>query len=133
MNSTDGTTKMHRIITSEDVIEYPMQANRKDIQLVKEEDIEYKDGQLVKSNGTTILSLDKEHVPHKTSERDFVDIFTVSGSFSMELRACRLAPHATRRRRNSVQRKLQSAYSSEESLMGSFDLGKLYMSMLHLV
>lgn len=123
MDSANDTRKMHRIITSEDVIEYPMQVNSKDIQFVKEEDIEYRDGKLVKSNGSTILSLNQEHVPQEGSEGYFVDIFTVSGSFSMELSVCRPAPRTTRKRRNSVQRNLQSAHSLEETLMASFDQG----------
>ena len=58
MESPEGTKKMHRTITSDDVMEYPMHVPPRDVQLVKEDDIEYRDGRLVESNGTTRVSLD---------------------------------------------------------------------------
>ena len=126
MESPEGTKKMHRIITSEDVMEYPMHTPPRDVQLVKEEDIEYRDGRLVRSNGTTRVSLDQptsydDISPDEDTETDYPDVFTVSGLYTMKLKACRFVPQAARRRRSSAQRNLESDSSSEENLMASFD------------
>ena len=39
---------MHRVFTNEDVIEYPVNVPAEDVELFEEEDIEYRDGTLVK-------------------------------------------------------------------------------------
>lgn len=119
MNSPDGTTKMHRTISSGDVMEYPMHVPTQDIDLIKEEDIEYRDGRLVKSNGTTRVSLDHAASQNGISP-DEARIFTVSGSFSMDLKVCRHIRHATRKR-SIIQQKIESESSLEETLMASFD------------
>ena len=126
MESPEGTNKMHRIITSEDVMEYPMHVPPRDVQLIKEDDIEYRDGRLVKSNGTTRVSVDQptsydDISPDEDGETDYPNVFNVSGSYTMKLKACKFVPQATRRRRSFAQRNLDSDSSSEENLMASFD------------
>ena len=127
-DSMEGTTKMHRSISTEDVMEYPMHVPPRDVLLVKEEDIEYRDGRLAKSNGTTRVSFDKTNSSESSEDPSGVNItgmFTFDGSFSMELRACRLIPHTTRRRREAVRRSLASDQSSEENLMAGYNQSML--------
>ena len=50
----------------------------------------------------------------------FSDVFTKHGSFSMELKVCKVHSH-TARRRSAVQLNLNSDSPSEETLMASFD------------
>ena len=127
-NSMEGTTKMHRSISTEDVMEYPMHVPPRDVLLVKEEDVEYRDGKLAKSNGTTRVSFDKSNSSESSEDPSGVNItgmFTFDGSFSMELRVCRLIPHTTRTRREAVRRSLASDKSSEENLMAGYNQSML--------
>ena len=127
MPSEDGSIKMHRTITSADVMEYSTEIPARDVDLVEEEDIEYRSGQLIKSNGTMHLSVERGHQEDTASddnlEQQFSNVFTARGSFNMELKLCRLVPLTTRRRRNAVRQNLNSDSSSEESLMASYDKG----------
>lgn len=49
--------KMHRIITSNDVIDYAVHIPGDDMVLDKEEDVEYKDGVLTHAAGTVDIQL----------------------------------------------------------------------------
>ena len=125
----DGSIKMHRTVMSEDVVEYPMHVSPRDIELVKEEDVEYREGRLSKSNGTTHVSLNRR-LTDKTSTSDTpgddpaVDMFTFDGSYRMELKVCRLAPQATRKRRAITRQHLASDSCSEENLMAAYNESK---------
>ena len=120
---------MHRTFTSDDVIEYAMHTPNREVQLVEEEDIEYRDGRLYKSNGTMHLSVDQA-MPINDREEDNIededrpDVFNVHGSFTMELKVCRLVGRTSRKGRRAVQQSLDSDTSSEESLLASFDQSK---------
>ena len=48
---------MHRSISSRDVEEYSTDAQPRDIQLTKDEDIEYRSGTLYSSSGTTFVEI----------------------------------------------------------------------------
>ena len=102
-------------------MEYPTHVSPQDVLLVKEEDVEYRDGKLTKSNGTTRISLGRNTSSELGEDSNNTGIFTFDGSFSMELRACRLIPHTTRRRREAVRRSLASDQSSEENLMAGYN------------
>ena len=120
---------MHRTVVTEDVVEYPMHVPPKDIQLVKEEDVEYREGRLSKSNGTTRFSLNRkftDNIPtiHTPGDDPDIDMFTFDGSFSMELQVCRLVPQATRRRRAITRQYLANDLSSEENLMAAYNESK---------
>ncbi|CAI8009366.1 hypothetical protein GBAR_LOCUS6308 [Geodia barretti] len=122
---------MHRSISNDDVVEYPANIPAGDVELVEEEDIEYKDGRLVKSNGTMHLLVERvmstqqdDGTPTEDHEDEFSNIFNVRGNFSMELRVCRLVPRTARRRRGAVRENIDSDSSSEETLMASFDQKK---------
>ena len=119
---------MHRSISNDDVVEYPANIPAGDVELVEEEDIEYKDGRLVKSNGTMHLLVERvmstqqdDGTPTEDHEDEFSNIFNVRGNFSMELRVCRLVPRTARRRRDAVRENIDRDSSSEETLMASFD------------
>ena len=133
----NGGTKMHRTVMTDDVVEYPMHVPPRDIQLVKEEDVEYREGRLSKSNGTTHVSLNRrftDNAPtHDTSSDDpDIDMFTYDGSFSMDLQVCRLVPQAARRRRAISKQYLVSDLSVEENLMSVYDESKCaHQSALH--
>ena len=129
-NSSSGSIKMHRIFTNKDVIEYPVNVPAEDVELFEEEDIEYRDGTLVKSNGTMHISVEKHVSPHKEDigadekqDADISKMLNAHGTFVMELKVCRLVPLAARRRRNAVREFINRDSSSEESLMATFDQG----------
>ena len=125
----DGSTRMHRTIMTDDVVEYPMHVSPRDIQLVKEEDVEYREGRLLESNGTTHVSLNRKftdsmHTTDRPGDDPDINMFTYNGSFSMELQVCRLVPQATRRRRAITRQYLDSDSSSEENLMATYNESK---------
>ena len=94
---------------------------------LEEEDIEYRSGRLIKSNGTMQLSVERGLQEGTASddnlEQQFSNVFNARGSFNMELKLCRLVPLTARRRRNAVRQNLNGDSSSEESLMASYDGG----------
>ena len=115
-------------------MEYPMHVSPRDVLLIKEADVEYRDGRLTKSNGTTHVSLDRfkfgdaSSTPTDPEETNsIVDVFKVNGSFTMELKVCSLAPQSGRKRRSNAQQNLARDSSSEENLLASFDESKHYV------
>ena len=118
-----GKNKIHRTVTSEDVLEYSSGVHTRDVQLREEDDIEYRDGRLFRSSGNMYLSVDKEiHSSGQGSGGmdEFADVVTARGSFNMELNECRTV-WPTRRRRRAVQQHLDGAFSLEEGLMATYD------------
>ena len=119
--SLDEVSKMHRTINSEDVIEYPMHVRARDVSLHEEEDIEYRDGRLTKSNGTMSISIDTSKTSadsnREESDDEFSNVFSAHGSFTMELRLCRVSS----RRERAVQENVDSSSSVEEGLMATVD------------
>ena len=131
-NSEEGIIKMHRSVSSDDVVEYPTNIPARDVELVEEEDIEYRDGKLFKSNGTMNVSIEKalssqdEFTPDSADENqddNFSNMFNARGSYAMELKVCRLVPLTARGRRNAVRKHFNRHSTAEESLMASFDQG----------
>jgi len=125
----NGSTRMHHTVMTEDVVEYPMHVPPQDIQLVKEEDVEYREGRLSKSNGTTRVSLKRKFTNNSPTsdtpgDDPDIDMFTYDGSFSMELQVCRLVPQAARKRRAITRQYLSSDLSVEENLMSVYDESK---------
>ena len=138
-DSPEGTRIIHRTVTSDDILEYSSGIPTRDVQLQEEDDIEYRDGRLVKSSGKMHLSVDKEI--HSSDDEspgmaEFADVVTAHGTFSMELEECR-TPHT--RRRREVKQYLDGGSSLEEGLMATYDESKwsyhyirLYMSVCDL-
>ena len=109
---------MHRTVTSDDVLRFPNDISPRDIQFHEEDDIEYRDGRLIKSNGTVHLSLDKSVTIQETDGQS--DIVTIHGHFYLQLLDCRDIPSDYRSRR-AIQSDLESTSSLEETLMASVD------------
>jgi HEAT repeat protein len=127
-DSVDNVRKMRRTIDSEDIIEFPMHIPTRDVKLHEEEDIEYKDGRLIKSNGTLHLSIDSSTSRLEGSD-EFSNAFTAHGSFSMELKICRISARFSRKRR-AIQKSVDGIYSVEENLMATFDERKMELEKL---
>lgn len=126
--SKEGLYKMHRTIDSEDVQEHLMEVPPRDIDFHQEDDIEYRDGRLLRSNGTMTFSLrgatpvtGGEEESRETDE--FSPVFSTNGSFYMQLKVCRFVPPAARRRR-AVVRSLVSGASMQENLMAVINESK---------
>ena len=92
----DGVKKMHRSISTRDVEEYSTDAQPRDIQLTKDEDIEYRSGTLYSSSGTTFVEiltfsqgrqqqLDDEEEPSNLTDSN---MFTVNGSYTLDRMQC---------------------------------------------
>ena len=87
---------MHRSISSRDVEEYSTDAQPRDIQLTKDEDIEYQSGTLYSSSGTTFVEIltfsqgrqqqlaDEEEPSNLTDS----NTFTVNGSYTLDRMQC---------------------------------------------
>ena len=124
-DTPEGTRKIHRTVTSDDILEYSSGIPTRDVQLQEEDDIEYRDGRLVKSSGNMHLSVDKEI--HNSDDEspgmaEFADVVTAHGSFLMELEECRSPLHT--RRRREVEQYLDGGSSLEEGLMATYDESK---------
>ena len=87
---------MHRFINSQDVEEYSTDAQPRDIQLTKDEDIEYRSGTLYSSSGTTfveILTFSQERQQQLADEEEPSNLtdsntFTVNGSYTLDRMQC---------------------------------------------
>ena len=92
----DGVQKMHRSISSRDIEEYSTDAQPRDIQLTKDEDIEYRSGTLYSSSGTTfveILTLSQGRQQQLADEEEPSNLtdsktFTVNGSYTLDRMQC---------------------------------------------
>ena len=80
---------MHRFINSRDVEEYSTDAQPRDIQLTKDEDIEYRSGTLYSSSGTTFVEIltfsqgTQQQLADEEEPSNLTDsnMFTVNGSY----------------------------------------------------
>ena len=87
---------MHRSISSRDIEEYSTDAQPRDIQLTKDEDIEYRSGTLYSSSGTTfveILTLSQGRQQQLADEEEPSNLtdsktFTVNGSYTLDRMQC---------------------------------------------
>jgi hypothetical protein len=125
--------KMHRSIRSYDVLEYSSNIGAQDVHFYEEDDIEYRDGTLIKSNGTLFFSTDKTNDgSFKTHETDpLSSVTTAQGSFSMQLKACKFVSSDDRRRKRAVQQQdLDRSFAKEENLMAKFDQEKIEIERL---
>ena len=91
--------RVHHTVSSDDILEYSNDINPKDVEFIEEDDIEYRDGRLLKASETIHLSVDRRMSERESDgDDDFSDVVTAHGSFSMELKECRTAPKSRRRR-----------------------------------
>ena len=120
---------MHRSIKSKDVFEYSSNIGAQDVLFYEEDDIEYRNSTLVKSNGTLFFSIDKRIIDRslKTDEdtEPLSIMTTAKGSFSMELKRCKIVSGGDgERRKKDVWQDLDSNSAVEETLMATFNQGK---------
>ena len=67
---SDGTVKMHRSVSSDDVVSYSSDIPQDEVDLSKEEDVEVKSGKIMSSSGTTsVKMLSKKHDKDIVGER----------------------------------------------------------------
>ena len=98
--------KMHRHIDGNDVIDYSTGAKKKNIKLLKDEDIEYRDGFLYHSSGSTVLHI-KQGQNAKTAEKSVAEAFAAEGSYTLDLEHCYVpAKHVQSRHRRSVDEEI---------------------------
>ena len=118
---------MHRFIESDDVIDYSTGAKKRDIELRKDEDIEYRDGVLYHSSGDASLKL-----KHKSNMEDvqegnqttLSDAFSAHGSYTLNLQQCYVKSKKDKiRQRRSLMRQM-SEDTKEEGLKINFNMSK---------
>ena len=101
---------MHRSISSGDVKKYSTGARVKDVQLEKEEDIEYRSGHLYHSSGSTTVKMAKPQQRfsgrHTTLQEGPLneDLLTANGSYVLDLLRCYTVSSTAKRGRRSARR-----------------------------
>ena len=119
---------MHRFIDSKDVIDYSTGARKRDIQLQKDEDIEYRDGILQHSSGDTSFKIQNKKgitEPESGQEKDFSDAFSAHGSYNLDLQRCYTqTKHDGARRKRSLHDQMNQNDMTEERLTANFNISK---------
>ena len=101
---------MHRSISTGDVKKYSTGARMKDMQLEKEEDIEYRSGHLYHSSGLTNVKMVKPQQRflsrHTTLQEGPLneDLLTANGSYILDLLRCYTLPSTAKRGRRSARK-----------------------------
>ena len=126
--NSDRVKKMHRSINGKDVIDYSTGARKRDIQLRKEEDIEYRDGVLQHSSGDTSFKIENINEPQHSQEKEFSDVFSAHGSYTLDLQRC-YAPTSKdgARRKRSLNDQMNQNRICEERLTANFNISKYLM------
>ena len=116
---------MHRFIESDDVIDYSTGAKKTDIELRKDEDIEYRDGILYHSSGDASLKLKhKSNIEDVQEEKTLSDAFSAHGSYTLNLQQCYVQRKKDKiRQRRSLMRQM-SEDMKEEALKINFNMSK---------
>ena len=121
---------MHRSVDGKDVIDYSTGAKKRDIQLWKEEDIEYRNGVLHHSSGDTMFKVEgKKDVEDAQSsqEKEFSDAFSAHGSYSLDLQQCYTPSKKDgARRKRSLDDIMNRNRMSEERLTANFNISKYH-------
>ena len=119
---------MHRSVDSKDVIDYSTGARKRDIQLRKEEDIEYRDGVLQHSSGDTSFKIENKNdikEPQHSQEKEFSDAFSAHGSYTLDLQRCYTPTRKDgARRKRSLNDQMNQNRISEERLTANFNISK---------
>ena len=103
----EDQVKMHRSVSSDDVKEYSTGARVRDVQLQKEEDVEYRSGHLHHSSGMTSVKLSRPR-QRITGRRVALPegplndkLLSANSSFSLDLMYCQKIPSSTRGKRDA--------------------------------
>ena len=118
---------MHRVVESDDVIDYSTGAKKRDIQLTKEEDIEYQDGILYHSSGDTSIKIkDKKYVqePQEEQQNSFSDAFSAHGAFTLDLQQCYSQSKKDKARQRRSLKDQMNENMREEGLKMNFNISK---------
>ena len=140
----DGIQKMHRSISSRDVEEYSTNVQPRDIQLTKDEDIEYRSGTLYSSSGTTfieILTFTKGTQQQSADEEEPSNLtdsntFTVNGSYTLDRMQCYTLPKSAAAQRNGrsvenmVETSLKATVNKREYLCTQSACQQLTLNLL---
>ena len=124
----DNRLKMHRSVSSDDVREFSTGARVKDVQLKKEEDIEYQSGHLFHSSGVTSVKLarsrQKMRGRHGTQSKDPLNdqVLSANGSYSLDLVRCSRVPSAKRGRRSEGKPMMRDSLKATENKGGLCNL-----------
>ena len=118
----DGNQKMHRHIENDDIIAYSSGAKKSTFHLIKDEDIDYRQGILQHSSGSIVVELNNVQ-NQSEKEMPISKALSSQGSYTMDLQQCYTpAKHRQNRQRRSMDRKM-SASVKEEDLKAHFDSG----------
>ena len=128
--NTDKVKKMHRFVDSNDVIDYSTGARKRDIQLKKAEDIEYRDGILQHSSGDTSFKIQNTNdiaQPENSQEKEFSDAFSAHGSYNLDLQQCYIPTKQDGERgKRSLNDQMNKNMMTEERLTANFNISKSY-------
>ena len=130
--NSDSVKKMHRSVDGKDVIDYSTGARKRDIQLSKEEDIEYRNGVLHHSSGDTMFKVKSKNTIEKAQngqEKKFSDAFSARGSYTLDLQQCYTPTKQDgARRKRSLDDVMNRNRMSEERLAANFNISKYHKS-----
>ena len=99
--------KMHRSISTGDIKKYSTGARVKEMQLEKEEDVEYRSGHLYHSSGSTTVKIAKRFSSRHTTLQEGSlneDLLTANGSYALDLLRCYTVPSTAKRGRRSARK-----------------------------
>ena len=103
----ESSVKMHRSISSGDVKKYSTGAHKKEMQLEKEEDIEYRSGHLYHSSGLATVKIVKRFPSRHTTLQEGPlneDLLTANGSYVLDLLRCYTVSSMARRGKRSARK-----------------------------
>ena len=121
-------TIMRRRVVTEDVMDYPAGVARDDVQLVTDEEIEYRSGTLYHSSGNTSVRIDGPSNQTQSRQESIIDFqaFSASGSYSLDLQRCySLSQTVHSRKRRSLEEEIERDFE-EDSLKATMDEGIHY-------
>ena len=106
----DSSLKMHRTVSSNDVKKYSTGARMKDVQLEKEEDIEYHSGHLYHSSGSTTVKMANSQqrlIGRQTTLQEGPlsdELITANGSYILDLLRCYTVSSTAKRGKRSTRK-----------------------------
>ena len=119
---------MHRKITSEDVLKYSLDSDKEKVELLKDEDVEYRYGVLHHSSGNSTVVIAASHHESEQEEastgtyfsdstydgsKSLISKIKAQASYTLTLHSCSVMPSPTSHRRKRSSSPGQNvAYSS---------------------
>lgn len=126
----ENSTKMQRIVEEGDIIDYSTGMPKEDFKFKQVEDIEYRNGSLYHSGGSTEVKMEND-LNDNVDQPSFSDIFSASGSYNLDLQHCFSVRHHQRaKQRRSIQ---IDDDMKEEGLRATFDESKTCINTVNLL